>query len=198
MDDIRIRAAKPEDAEELLKIYAPYVEHTAVSFEYVPPQVAEFRARISATLMKYPYLVAERGGELLGYAYAGAFKARAAYDWAVETSIYIKRDLKRQGLGRRLYETLESLLREQGILNVNACIAYPEPEDEYLTYDSVAFHRRMGYSLVGEFHRCANKFGRWYGMVWMEKSLGEHGENPQNVRWWPEVEAQFKDCLQIE
>ena len=173
-----IRIAQETDAEALLTLYAPYVEKTAITFEYDVPTPEEFRGRIRHTLDRYPYLVAEEDGEIVGYAYAGAFKARSAYDWAVETSIYVAEGAKRQGYGRMLYETLEKLLALQHIINVNACIAYPETEDAYLTRDSVAFHTRMGYRLVGQFHKCGYKFGRWYDMVWMEKCLSAHPDKP--------------------
>ncbi len=177
-DNIKIRTARPEDAPELLKIYAPYVEDTAITFEYTVPTLADFKGRIEHTLKKYPYLVAERDGELLGYAYTGEFKERAAYDWAVETSIYVRQDCKRLGLGRRLYAALEAVSRLQNVLNLYACIAYPKTEDEYLTRNSVEFHTHLGFKLVGEFHNCAYKFNRWYNMVWMEFPLGDIPSNP--------------------
>lgn len=187
-DAVRIRPAAPADAGALLAIYAPYVNETAITFEYEVPGAAEFAGRIENTLKKYPYLVAERGGEPLGYAYAGAFKDRAAYDWAVETSVYIRRDARHLGLGRALYAALETALAAQGILNLNACIAVPPTgEDEYLSGDSVAFHERLGYALVGQFHACGYKFGRWYDMVWMEKFLGAHAADQPPVRPFPEV-----------
>lgn len=187
--EICIRVARESDAPELLAIYAPYVEKTAITFEYDVPSAEEFAGRIRHTLEKYPYLVAECGGELIGYAYASPFKTRAAYDWAVETSIYVKRDRKHSGVGRKLYEALESALRAQRILNVNACIACPEIDDEYLTKDSVDFHAHLGYRMVGQFHQCGYKFGRWYHMVWMEKFIGEHEENQPPVIPFPEVRA---------
>ena len=174
MQDIFIRTANADDAETLLNIYAPYVTGTAITFEYEVPSADEFKRRITATLEKYPYIVAEQNGQVVGYAYAGGFKGRAAYDWAVETSIYVSMDRKRHGIGRRLYEELEVRLKKQNILNLYACIAYPETEDAYLTRDSVAFHHELGYELIGQFHRCGYKFGRWYDMVWMEKFIGEH------------------------
>ena len=122
---IRIRPAKPEDAEKLLAIHAPYVEQTAITFEYEVPTVEEFRERIHNTLKKYPYLVAEQGGEPVGYAYVGPFHDRPAYDWAVETSIYVDQNKKRMGIGKKLHEALEEELRNRGFLNMNACIAYP-------------------------------------------------------------------------
>ena len=105
--EFEIREAVPGDAGELLAIYKPYVETTAITFEYEAPSRAEFEERIRHTKKKYPYLVACRGEEILGYAYAGAFKGRAAYDWAVETSIYVRKGLGRQGIGSGLYAALE-------------------------------------------------------------------------------------------
>lgn len=182
-----IRTAAPKDAAALLKIYAPYVKKTAVTFEYEVPSAEEFADRIKRTLEKYPYLAAMLDGEIVGYAYAGTFHERAAYDWAVETSIYVREDKKGLGIGRTLYEALEKALLQQHILNVNACIAYPVQEDEYLTRDSVWFHERLGYRMVGEFYECGYKFGRWYNMVWMEKHLGTHPEKPEKVLWFSEL-----------
>lgn len=171
---ITIRTANPADAQALLNIYAPYVINTAITFEYAVPSVEEFASRIAHTLEKYPYLIAEEGGNILGYAYASPFHDRPAYDWAVETSIYVDQNIKHRGIGRKLHDALESTLREQGILNMNACIAYPPEEDEHLDKNSVEFHAHMGYRLVGEFYKCGYKFNRWYNMVWMEKMIGEH------------------------
>lgn len=181
-DRVIIRAAEAEDAEKLLEIYAPYVKKTAISFEYEVPSVEEFAGRIKKTLQRYPYLVATVEGEIAGYAYAGAFHARAAYQWCAEASIYVKEGLRGHGIGRKLYEALEEELRDMGILNLNACIAHPVKEDEYLTQASERFHERMGFSKVAEFHRCGYKFQRWYDIVWMEKLLGEHEEMPMPVR----------------
>ncbi len=171
---ITIRMANPADAQALLNIYAPYVINTAITFEYDVPSVEEFASRIAHTLEKNPYLIAEEGGNILGYAYASPFHDRPAYEWAVETSIYVDQNIKHRGIGRKLHDALESTLREQGILNMNACIAYPPEEDEHLDKNSVEFHAHMGYRLVGEFYKCGYKFNRWYNMVWMEKLIGEH------------------------
>lgn len=195
-DDFIFRSAMPEDAAALLKIYEYYVKETAITFEYDVPTEEEFRGRIEKTLQKYPYIVAVESngagtddnagaaagaGRILGYAYAGPFKEREAYKFSVETTIYIDRELRRSGIGRALYLELERQLKDRGILNLNACIGYPEEEDEHLTFDSVRFHEKLGYDMVGEFHKCGYKFGRWYNMVWMEKMLGEHTDTPKEI-----------------
>ena len=192
---IRIRPAKPEDAEKLLAIYAPYVEQTAITFEYEVPTVEEFRERIHNTLKKYPYLVAEQGGEPVGYAYVGPFHDRPAYDWAVETSIYVDQNKKRMGIGKKLHEALEEELRNRGFLNMNACIAYPPKEDEHLDKNSVEFHTHMGYRLVGEFHKCGYKFNHWYNMVWMEKLLDPEVKHPKPIKWMEENREELEAVL---
>lgn len=179
MDPVIVRSARLEDAERILEIYAYYVENTAISFEYTVPTVSEFRGRMKKTMERYPYLVAEKGGTIQGYAYAGPFIGRAAYGWSCEMTIYLDHTARRCGLGRALYEAIERRLREMGVLNLYACIGFPEVEDEYLNKNSAEFHAHMGYSKVGEFHRCGHKFGRWYDMIWMEKIIGDHqGERP--------------------
>ena len=151
--DIRIEKVTEEDAEELLEIYAPYVQNTAISFEYVVPSVEEFKERIRNISVKLPYIKAVCDGVIMGYAYAAPFKTRKAYDWSVETTVYVKQDLRREGVGRRLYMALENSLRQVGVLNMNACIAVPEAEDSHLTKDSQLFHESMGFQLVGTFHK---------------------------------------------
>lgn len=169
---VTIRMAEEADAAILLSIYAPYVEKTAITFEYEVPTEQEFKNRIAATLKRYPYLVAESGGQIMGYAYASAFKERAAYDWAVETSVYVSEAARRTGTGSVLYEALESFLKRQNVINVNACIAYPNP-------GSIAFHEKYGYRTVGHFTKCGYKLGQWWDMVWMEKMLGNHPQVPK-------------------
>lgn len=188
--DFEIRTATLQDAEALLAIYAPYVVNTAVTFEYEVPTIEEFQKRIYHTLEMYPFLVAQQNGEIVGYAYAGPFQEREAYAWAVETSIYVKQDRKQRGIGKELYRVLEDILRLQNVLNLNACIAYPENEDEYLTRDSVCFHEHMEYQRIGEFHQCGYKFGRWYNMIWMEKHIGNHSGLPQPVKRFSEVQSE--------
>ena len=180
---VSIRSAAASDAERLLEIYDYYVKNTAITFEYVTPLPAEVRGRIEKTMQRYPYLVIEKDGRIEGYAYAGPFKGRAAYDWSCEMSIYLDRNARRRGLGRLLYEALESELKKMGILNLYACIGHPETEDEYLTTNSAGFHAHLGYKTAGRFHKCGYKFGRWYDMIWMEKIIGRHEDRQAPVKW---------------
>lgn len=180
-NNLIIRVAGINDAQEILNIYAPYIEKTAITFEYNIPSIEEFRCRINDTLRKYPYIVAEYHGEILGYAYTSTFKNRAAYDWSAEVSIYVKESKKNMGIGRELYQSLENISKLQNIINLNACIAYSDVEDEYLTKNSMQFHKHSGYDIVGEFHKCGYKFGRWYNMIWMEKIIGTHKDIPTPV-----------------
>lgn len=177
--EILIETVSPGDAAELLDIYAYYVENTAITFEYDVPSVSEFKERIVNTLKKYPYIKAVSGGEILGYAYTGAFKSRAAYDRSVETSIYVKNGSRGLGIGKMLYSRLEEISVLQNVLNMYACISYTDNEDAYLTNASFLFHKRLGYKTVGKFRKCGYKFDRWYDMIWMEKFIGEHGGKPK-------------------
>lgn len=191
--DLIVRLATEADAPALAAIYEPYVRETAITFEYVPPTAEEFAERMRATMEFYPYVVAVLDGAIVGYAYAGTFKGRPAYDWAVETSIYVAQGYPGRGIGRALHDRLEVLLRAQGILNMYACIAVPDGEDdETLTRNSQRFHEHLGYRLVGEFYRCGHKGGRWYNMIWMEKMLGEHRADQPAVMPFPESVTQLE------
>lgn len=184
---MNIRTATEKDAAAIAAIYRPYVEHTAITFELEPPDAAEMARRIASCLPRYPWLVAEEQGRIAGYAYVSAFKSRAAYDWSVETSIYVESDSRGKGTGRKLYEALEAILTAMGITNVNACIAVISQPDPYLDNASVHFHQHLGYHLIGTFHECASKFGRWYDMCWMEKHIGGHSQDPRPVTWFADL-----------
>lgn len=179
---IRIRTAKVEDAKDILKIYGYYVENTAITYEYETPSLEEFQQRIENTLKTYPYLVAEQDRKIVGYAYAGRFHSRAAFDWCAEVTIYLDRNMKKCGLGRKLYNALEGILKQMGVINLYALIAYPEVEDEYLNKNSAQFHEHMGYKLTGTAHNCGYKFGRWYHMIWMEKVIGEYQKEQAPIK----------------
>ncbi len=173
MGGVWYRVARAEDAADLLSVYAPYVEKTAITFEYDAPTVLEFSARIRGTLPRFPYFVAEKDGKIVGYAYAGAFHPRRAYAWCAELSVYLSREAHGCGIGKSLVSQLEFLLRRQGFCNAYACVAVPRGDDEFLDTNSLDFHTHIGYETIGRFHRCGRKFGHWYDMVWMEKVLQE-------------------------
>lgn len=183
IDDISIRFAKPEDAKELLKIYAYYVTDTAISFETEVPSEEEFKLRIEEVLKSYPFIVACKDDEILGYAYLHSFVGRKAYELSAETTIYLNPDKKKMGIGKKLYSVLEDIAKEQNITNLYSCIGYVDKEDEYLNNNSVQFHEHIGYRMVGKFENCGHKFGRWYHMVWMEKIIGKHGEIKEFIKF---------------
>ena len=180
-ENIRIRDAKEEDAKRLLEIYTWYVEKTAITFEITVPTEEEFRDRIRSISKRYPYLVLEREGRIIGYAYAWIFKDREAYDHSCELTIYLDHQEEKKGYGRLLYTELEKRLVQQGLKNLYACISYPDREDEYLDRNSVDFHAHLGYRLVGVFRGCGFKFGRRYSMVWMEKIPEETAEKHNDI-----------------
>ncbi|HEM5310654.1 TPA: N-acetyltransferase [Streptococcus suis] len=168
---IEIRSAQIEDATDLVAIYAPYVENTAITFETEVPTVAAFASRIEKTLEKFPYLVAVEEGVLVGYAYASTYYARAAYDWTVELSVYVRQDVRGKGVGSLLYTALEEELTERGFKNFLACIALPNPA-------SLALHEKRGYEQVAHFKKVGYKFGTWHDIVWLQKSLvGKQNED---------------------
>lgn len=181
MNDIIIRAVKESDAQAILNIYSPYVQNTAITFEWEIPSLDEFTQRIRTISEKYPYLVAIYNDEIVGYAYANTFRTRAAYKWDVESSIYVKKDFHHKGIGKLLLQELEKKLKELNFLNIYAVITYTETEDEYLTHGSIFFHQKMGYIKVGQFNDCGYKFKRWYSVVIMEKFLNEHTESPEDT-----------------
>ncbi|MBQ9030001.1 MAG: N-acetyltransferase [Parasporobacterium sp.] len=175
-----IRFADIQDAGAIRQIYAPYVEETAITFEYRVPDVDEFAGRLANTLKNYPYLVAEEEGRIVGYAYAGPFRPRAAYQHSAEVSIYVDRTFSGHGIGRQLYQELEKHLRKQNVFLLYACITKTDrEEDAYLTDGSIRFHTKMGYTLAGTHHLCGYKFGQWYSMVWMEKLIAVRPEHPE-------------------
>lgn len=187
--DFYIRVASVDDAGRIAQIYAPYVERTAVTFEYQVPSPQEFRQRISSTLAKYPYLVAcDNDGTVIGYAYAGLFKGRAAYDWAAELSVYIDEGFRRRHIGSALYCELTKILQRQNITNLYACIAYSDTEDAMLNNNSIRFHEREGFVKTAHFHNCGYKFSRWWDMVWMEKFIAPHVAEMKNFIPFPELD----------
>lgn len=159
-----LRLAGAADAEQISAIYAPIVRETVISFETDPPDAAELRHRIATTLRTHPWLVCERSGEVLGYAYGSRHRDRSAYRWAVDVSAYVRADARRRGLARRLYRALLELLTLQGYCVAYAGITLPNPA-------SVGLHEALSFELLGVYHRVGYKFGAWHDVGWWERSL---------------------------
>ena len=191
MGSITIRFVRPEDAPELARIYAYYVLNTAVTYEYAAPTAEEFKRRIEAVCKSYPYFVAESGGRVVGYAYASAFGERKAFAWTAETAVYVDIEEGRSGVGSSLYAVLEAALKEQGIVNACARISCLAKEDEYITRASYNFHKKHGYRLCGRYKKCGCKFGRWYDLLYMTKSLSRHAHGMAEPVPFPQVKAAF-------
>lgn len=161
---MQIRRAQPEDAAALLAIYAPIVTDTAISFETVPPEPGEFARRIAEANRRHAWLMAERAGRAAGYAYATAHRAREAYRYSVEVSVYVHQDHRGAGVGSRLYQQLFDVLVELGYFHAYAGIAVPNPA-------SVHLHRRLGFRRVGTLPKVGFKFGRWHDVSWWHRRL---------------------------
>ena len=168
---IVVRKARYEDVQPMLDIYRPYVQGTAITFEYAVPTIDEFTERLAKTTAKYPWLVAEVDKRVVGFAYASTFKDREAYRFDVETTIYVDEGSHLQGIGRALYEALERELHARGVVNMYACVATAPTFDKHLPDASLRFHERMGFKPVGTFKHCGIKFDTWYDITWYEKSL---------------------------
>ena len=164
---MRIRLATSADAAALADIYRPAVADRATSFEVDPPDAAEMARRVAATLERYPWLVSEEAaGQVAGYAYASRHRDRAAYQWTVEVSAYVRDTRHRTGAGRRLYETLFRILALQGYQRACAGITLPNEA-------SVGFHQALGFTPVGVYHRIGWKFGAWHDVMWLERAIEE-------------------------
>lgn len=162
-----IRTATLDDTRSILEIYTPYVLNTCITFETEVPSITEFKQRILNIQKKFPYLVLEENGIVLGYTYATKYKERSAYDWTVETSVYLHEDVQGKGYGKVLYTALEYALRAQGIVTMLACITYPNDS-------SIAFHKKMGFEQVAHFEKLGYKFNQWRDIVWMKKVINPY------------------------
>jgi L-amino acid N-acyltransferase YncA len=166
-----IRLATERDAEEIAAIYAPNVTDTIISFESEPPTADEMRLRIEGTLERYPWLVCERRGRVLGYAYAGAHGFRAAYRWSVDVSVYVHEEAHRTGVGRALYTSLFAVLDLQGFYNAYAGATLPNPA-------SVGLHESLGFRSVGVYRGVGYKLGAWHDVGWWHLPLRERVADP--------------------
>ena len=166
-----IRITTPEDAAGILDIYAPYISNTSFTFETDIPSIEEFTARIKSYLINWPWLVTETDGKITGYAYASRHRERTAYQWSVESSVYIHDDFQQAGSGRALYKTLIKILKQQGFNNVYAVINLPNDK-------SVAFHERLGFQYFATYEKVGYKLGKWKNVGWWRLSINEYGDEP--------------------
>ena len=168
-----IRMATVADVPQILEIYRPYIENTAISFEYTVPSLEEFTQRFLKITERFPWLVWEEAGEILGYAYGSLPFERAAYQWNASASIYLRQDKLGHGMGKQLYAALEERLQKQDYKKVYAIITTANEA-------SVAFHTAMGYRHVATMPDCGFKHGKWYGTIWMEKELNSWPAPPKS------------------
>ncbi len=160
----KLRPALISDAAELLRIYEPYILHTAITFEYSIPSLVDYTLRIEKILNRYPFFVYEVAGRVVAYAYAHQFRERAAYDWDIETSIYVSEEFQQMGIATMLYAKLLEACKEAGYHNAYAGITLPNEK-------SVNFHSKLGFTNIGTFKNAGFKQGKWYGVLFMELNL---------------------------
>ena len=175
-----IRVATREDAAFIQAIYAPIVENTIISFELEAPTVAEIEQRIKKTLENFPWLVCENQGEVIGYAYASKHRERAAYQWAVDVSAYVKEGSRSTGIGKALYTALMLILAEQGFYNAFAGIALPNAA-------SVGLHEAVGFKPLGVYRQVGFKLGAWHDAGWWQRVLRPPDVPPQPLQAFKDV-----------
>jgi L-amino acid N-acyltransferase YncA len=161
-----IRSATGADASRIAEIYAPYVRDTPASFEIDPPRTQEMLGRIGAGARTYPWLVAEDGAAVVGYAYGGEFRRRAAYRWSAEVSVYIDMNRRSRGAGRALMNRLLDELRAGDFANAFAGVTLPNPA-------SVRLFESLGFEPIGVFRNVGYKFGAWHDVGWWQLPLRE-------------------------
>lgn len=160
----KIRFAAKKDSEAILGIYAPYIEKTAITFEYEVPSLLEFSGKIAEIQKKYPWIVYEEEGKILGYAYGGPEYTRAAYQWTVETSVYVSEEARGKGIGTALYKKILDILQKQ-----NFCVCYVLINDD--NEASIKMHEKLGFIQNGFRKNCGYKFGKWHSVVFLKNNL---------------------------
>ena len=183
-----IRFAAETDATQVLDIYAPIVTGTAISFEEVPPSRPEMASRIRNTLERYPWLVCEGAGHVLGYAYAAGFQSRVAYQWSVEVTVYVRPEAQGGGVASALYASLFGILRLQGFINALAAIALPNDA-------SVVLHERFGFKPVGVLQDVGFKLMRWHDVEWWTLRLQKPRDPPDAPKPLPDVWTASADLM---
>jgi L-amino acid N-acyltransferase YncA len=166
-----VRDATEADAVACAAIYAPYVTDTAITFEYEPPTAEAMAARIAAAQRAHAWLVLEDDDRVVGYAYAGPHKERAAYRWSCEVTVYLEPGRRRSGGGRALYEALLARLAGRGFRTAVAGMTLPNDA-------SIGLHRALGFEPVGTYRRIGWKHGSWHDVAWAQRSLAPEGASP--------------------
>jgi len=183
-----LRLATPDDARQIAEIYKPYVEMTTVTFETTAPTVQEMQSRIERISENFPWIVMEENGSILGYAYASRHHERAAYNWAVDTSIYVRQDYRGRNIGKTLYTALFYILKAQGYYNAYAAIALPnEP--------SVRIHEHFGFQKIAHFNKAGFKLGQWIDVGWFELFLREHDSKPEEPVPIKNLDSEFLEQI---
>lgn len=172
---ISIRLASTADAAQICEIYRPIVRGTAISFEQAAPDVQEIAARTTQTLEQHPWLVCDINRRIAGYAYGSSFRSRYAYQWTVETTVYVHSDYQRRGIARALYTSLVAILRQQGYCNAVGVIALPNDA-------SVRVHEAIGFRKIGVFENMGYKLGKWHDTGWWQLELRPMPAQPQPPR----------------
>jgi len=176
-----IRLATLEDAERILEIYNPYIENTCITFEYNKLTLDEFKERMLNITKKFPFIVCELDGMIIGYAYTSSAHPRAAYSWDCDSSIYMDQAYQGKGVGTILYKTLFLLMKEMGYYNVYALVTSPNPI-------SLAFHKNLGFEVEGHHDNIGYKFGKWLGVTRLVKRIGDFSKVPQPVKTINEID----------
>jgi L-amino acid N-acyltransferase YncA len=177
----RLRLAEAGDAAQIAAIYAPFCLETAISFETTAPDEATMRERIRTLIQRYPWLVAVSGtGDVLGYAYAGKHRERAAYRWSVDFTAYLAPEAKRRGIGTELYRALVKVCQALGYYRAFAGITLPNEA-------SVRLHEKIGFQPIGVYRRVGFKLGKWHDVGWWSLDLLPEGEAPREPRSISEI-----------
>ncbi|MGH2647624.1 MAG: GNAT family N-acetyltransferase [Ginsengibacter sp.] len=183
-----IRLARPSDAAPVLAIYAPYILDTTFTFETEIPSIANFEHRIISYQENWPWLVYETEGVITGYAYATKHRERAAYQWCVESSVYVNTNYQQRGIAKALYTTLFKILQFQGCRNVYAGITLPNDK-------SVAFHKRFGFTWLADYKNIGYKLDKWNTVSWWELQLNDYNDNPAAPIKFPGVDSAYLNAI---
>lgn len=174
-----IRPVEEKDTKDILEIYSPFILETVTTFETDVPTVDDFRKRIEETNKKYPWLVAEENGKVIGYAYGSDHRSRCSYQWSCESSVYLAPEARGIGLGRKLYEELFKILKSQGFIQVLAGASLPNEA-------SVGLHKAMGFEEIGTYKKIGYKMGQWVDTYWMQLQLNDP-DSPTEIKFYSEL-----------